>query len=87
MTDDARAQGGVICIGVVVAGVLFLVGLLRGSYLALAVPVAILTFFGLGLAFWVGWTIATVRIEPEPEPGDLPEASDATAERSDPGDA
>lgn len=72
MTDDSRAQGGLICVAVVVVGALFAAGLLRGSYLALAVPVAILTFFALGLAFWVGWTIATIRVEPEP---DAPEES------------
>jgi len=69
VTDDSRAQGGLICVAVVVLGALFAAGLLRGSYLALAVPVAIATFFVLGLAFWVGWTIATIRVEPEQEPG------------------
>ncbi len=65
MTDDSRAQGGLICIAVVVLGALFLVGLLQKSYWALALPVAAVTLFGLGLAFWVGWTIATVQVEPE----------------------
>ena len=72
MTDDARAQGGLICVGVVVLGALFLAGLLARSYWALALPVAALVFFVLGLAFWVGWTIATVRVEPEP-PADAAE--------------
>ena len=67
MTADSRAQGGLICVAVVVVGALFAVGLLRESYWALALPVAVLTFFGLGLAFWVGWTIATIQVEPEPE--------------------
>jgi hypothetical protein len=73
MTDDSRAQGGLICVAVVVVGALFAVGLLRESYWALALPVAILTFFALGLAFWVGWTIATIQVEPEPEPAEEPE--------------
>ncbi len=30
------------------------------------IPVAALVFFALGLIFWVGWTIATIRVEPEP---------------------
>jgi len=83
VTDDSRAQGGLICVAVVVLGALFAVGLLRGSYLALAVPVAIATFFVLGLAFWVGWTIATIRVEPEPEPGPLETApaDDPASER------
>jgi hypothetical protein len=81
MTDDSRAQGGMICVAVVVVGALFSVGLLRESYWALALPVAALTFFGLGLAFWVGWTIATIQVEPEPEPDDEPESptSEGTA--------
>jgi hypothetical protein len=28
--------------------------------------VAVIVCFVMGLAFWVGWTIATVRVEPEP---------------------
>jgi hypothetical protein len=72
MTDSSRSQGGLICLGAAVAGLLFLIGLLRGSYLALAVPVAIATFFALGLVFWVGWTIYTVHVEPE---ADEPPAS------------
>ncbi len=81
MTDDSRAQGGMICIGVVVLGSLFLVGLLSGSYLALAIPVAAFVFFVLGLAFWVGWTIATVRVEPEPV--DAPAADPAASPAGD----
>lgn len=65
MTDSSRAQGGLICAGVVVVGLIFLLGVLSGSYWALAIPVAVLVFFVLGLTFWVGWTIATIRVEPE----------------------
>jgi len=75
MTDDSRAQGGLICVAVVVLGALFAVGLLHESYWALALPVAALTFFVLGLAFWVGWTIATIQVDPEPEPAEPPEPS------------
>jgi hypothetical protein len=72
MTDSSRTQGGLICLGTAAAGLLFLIGVLRGSYLALAIPVALLTFFALGLAFWVGWTIYTVQVEAE---GDEPPSS------------
>lgn len=65
MTDSSRAQGGLLCVGVIVVGLLFLLGILSGSYWALALPVAALVFFALGLTFWVGWTIATIRVEPE----------------------
>jgi hypothetical protein len=71
MNDQSRNQGGLICIGAVVVGALFLLGLARESYWALAIPVALLVSFVLGLVFWVGWTIATIRVEPEPAP-DLP---------------
>jgi threonine/homoserine efflux transporter RhtA len=77
MNDASRAQGGLICVAVVVVGAIFLLGLLQGSYWALAIPVAIAVFFALGLTFWVGYTIATIRVEPyedapppqESEPG------------------
>ena len=64
MTDASRAQGGLICVGVVVVAAIFLLGLLEKSYWALALPVAIAVFFALGLTFWVGYTIATIRVEP-----------------------
>jgi hypothetical protein len=73
MTDSSRTQGGLICLGAAFAALLFLLGVLRGSYVALAIPVAILVLFILGLTFWVGWTILTVQVEPEPETTD-PEA-------------
>ena len=83
MRDSSRTQGGLICIGVVVVGAWFLLALLQQSYWALAIPVALLVFFGLGLTFWVGYTIATVEVEPyqdvEPSP---PEADpDAVTDR------
>ncbi len=72
MNDSSRTQGGLICIGVVIAGAWFLLGLLQKSYWALALPVAVLVLFVLGLTFWVGYTIATIQVEPfdegEPEP-------------------
>ena len=42
------------------------------KYWALAIPVAIVVAFVLGLTFWVGYTIATIQVEPyeEAEPGD-----------------
>jgi O-antigen ligase len=64
MNSSSRTQGGLICIAVVVIGAIFLLGLLQQSYWALALPVAILVFFALGLTFWVGYTIATIQVEP-----------------------
>jgi hypothetical protein len=70
MTDSSRSQGGLICVGTVIVGAWFLLGLLQKSYWAIALPVAALVFFALGLTFWVGYTIATIQVEPfqEPEP-------------------
>ena len=77
MNDSSRTQGGLICVGVVILAALFLLGLLQQSYWALAVPVAVLVSFVLGLVFWVGYTIATIQVEPEHEP---PVAVPPTAE-------
>lgn len=66
MNDASRLQGRAIAGGAALLGLLFLIGILNRSYWALAIPVAVLTFFVLGLAGWVGWTIATIQVEPEP---------------------
>ena len=79
MTDESRTQGWAICIGAGVLGLLFLIGILDGSYLALAIPVAIFTFFVLGLTAWVGYTIATIRVEVESEVSPTP-ATDVSPE-------
>jgi hypothetical protein len=77
MTDSSRAQGGLICVGTVIVGAVFLLGLLGGAWWAVAIPVGILLAFVLGLTFWVGWTIATVEVEPEPDPAETQSASDS----------
>lgn len=75
MTDSSRTQGALLCAGVALLALLFVVGVLSKSYWALAIPVAALVFFVLGLSFWVGWTIYTIRVEPEPAPPPAPVAS------------
>ena len=81
MSDSSRTQGGLICVAVVILAALFLLGLLQQSYWALALPVAIVVFFALGLTFWVGYTIATIKVEPyedaPPPPADA-EANSAS---------
>jgi threonine/homoserine efflux transporter RhtA len=82
---SSRTQGGLICVAVVVLGAWFLLGILKESYWALALPVAVLVFFALGLTFWVGYTIATVEVEPyeeeEPAAADAEPGADTTPER------
>ncbi len=79
MNDASRNQGWAICIGAGVLGLLFLIGILNGSYLALALPVAILTFFVLGLTAWVGFTIATIQVTADPAPEPTEETSSSEA--------
>ena len=76
MLESSRVQGGLICAGAAIAALVFGLGLLSGSWWAVAIPVGILLAFVLGLTFWVGWTIATVDVEPEL---DEPEASEPGA--------
>ena len=67
--DKNRLYGLLICIGIASCALLFLVGVFRGSYVALAIPVVIFTLGILGLGFWIGWTIFSIKVEP-PEPED-----------------
>ncbi len=61
-TDErSRVLGGLVCLGAIVAGALFLFGLTVKSYWALALPLAV-------LVLWIGWTIATVQVQPEGDP-------------------
>ncbi len=82
MTDSSRTQGALLCAGVALLALLFLVGVLSKSYWALAIPVAALVFFVLGLSFWVGWTIYTIRVEPEPAPAPPPAPVVSSEERA-----
>ena len=68
MNEASRAQGWAICGGAGLAAFLFVIGILNGSYWALAIPVAILTLFALGLVGWVGYTIATIQVEADTGP-------------------
>jgi threonine/homoserine efflux transporter RhtA len=83
MTDSSRNQGTLICIAAGVVGLVFLVGLLRGAWWSVAIPVGVLLAFVLGLTFWVGWTIATVQVEPEPDPGAPAEGATGEGPRQD----
>lgn len=61
----------------------FLAGVVRRSYLVLAVPVAILAGAAAGLTFWVGYTMATTRWEPDDFADlEVPEAEDTPPSES-----
>ena len=49
MNETSRNQGRAIAAAAAAAALLFVIGILNGSYLALAIPVAIVTLFALGL--------------------------------------
>jgi hypothetical protein len=66
--ERSRILGGALSLGALVAALLFLYGVLSGSYLALAIPVSAVTLFALGLVGWIGWTIATVHVPAEGDP-------------------
>lgn len=68
MNETSRAQGWAITAGAGIAALLFVLGILNGSYWAIAIPVAIVTLFALGLVAWVGYTIATIQVEADPAP-------------------
>jgi hypothetical protein len=72
--DRAHSTGIAIMAGAALAFLLFLVGALRRSYAALALPVTAAMATLTALAFWVGWTMMTMEEEPEEEPPVPPSA-------------
>ena len=65
--DRSRFYGFLICICIVIATTLFLVGLAHKSYWALALPVTAFTLGLLGLGFWIGWTIVMLKTKAPPD--------------------
>lgn len=64
----ARRTGALICLAAVALAALFVLGLVRQSYWALAIPVGAGVLAVLWASFWIGYTIRTVRgIPPEAE--------------------
>jgi hypothetical protein len=84
--ENSRVLGGLVCLAAALTGVLFLYGLAVGSYWALALPVAALFLFVLGLVFWIGWTIMTVQVEASGEPL-VPAGGPGAATTPDPAEA
>ena len=65
---EPQKMGGQIIAGAALELILFLYGLSRRSYAAVAAPVAVAMAGLSALAVWVGWTMLTVEAEmPEPE--------------------
>ncbi len=71
--DRSQLTGVLIIGGAAVELVLFLYGLTKKSYLALAIPVAAAVAGLSALAMWVGWTMLTTETDmPEPELEEAP---------------
>jgi hypothetical protein len=61
--ESPQKYGASICGGALLAGLLFALGVRKKSYWALATPVAVGFLGMLSLAFWIGWTLFTTKIE------------------------
>ncbi|HXH22671.1 MAG TPA: hypothetical protein VNN10_11625 [Dehalococcoidia bacterium] len=70
MTGQGRAQitGRIVVALACLQMLLFVYGVLRKSYLALALPVTVAMTALTALGFWVGWTMMTMEEEPEEPP-------------------
>lgn len=59
----SRQLGLMLALGASIQMLLLVIGVMRRSYLAIAVPVVVATGIVSALAFWVGWTM--MNTEPE----------------------
>jgi uncharacterized membrane protein YesL len=73
--DRSQATGIAIIAVAVIQLLLFVIGLARKSYLALAVPISLAVAGISALAIWVGWTMLTTETDlPEDEAEERKEA-------------
>ena len=61
----ARVTGKLMMAGAALQMLLFVLGVSRRSYLALALPVSIAMLAQTALTFWLGWTMLTMEEEVE----------------------
>ena len=62
--ERSHTWGIAICAVSVVTGLLFVIGVLRKSYMALALPVTAGFLGALYISFWIGRALVTTPIEP-----------------------
>lgn len=62
--ERSHTAGMIICAVSVVTALLFLIGVMRRSYMALALPVTAGFLGALYIAFWIGRALITTPIEP-----------------------
>jgi hypothetical protein len=72
-TDRAQNTGRLLIFGAVLQMLLFVYGITRRSYLALALPVAAAMTAVTVLTLWLGWTMLSMEPE-EDEPPVAPQA-------------
>ena len=64
MAERSRTYGMIICAISAFTGFIFVMGVLRRSYMALALPVTAGFLGALYIAFWIGRALVTTPIEP-----------------------
>ena len=64
MAERSHFYGIIICATTIVAALVFLTGVMRRSYLALALPVTGGFLGALYVAFWIGRALIATPIEP-----------------------
>ena len=62
--ERSQVYGIAICAASAIAGIVFLIGVLRKSYWALAMPVIVGFLGALYVAFWIGRALVTTPLEP-----------------------
>jgi hypothetical protein len=62
--ERSHTAGIIICALSAFTGFVFLIGVLRRSYMALALPVTAGLLGALYIAFWIGRALVTTPIEP-----------------------
>jgi hypothetical protein len=62
--ERSHTAGMIICAISAVTGLVFLMGVLKRSYMALALPVTIFFLGALYISFWIGRALITTPIEP-----------------------
>ena len=64
MAERSHFYGLIICAVSIMTAFIFLVGVMRRSYIALALPVTGGFLGGLYVAFWIGRALVATPIEP-----------------------
>lgn len=62
--ERSHTAGMVICAVSAITGLIFVMGVMRRSYMALALPVTAGFLGALYIAFWIGRALITTPIEP-----------------------